>query len=86
MEYQDLIGVQIRSSHGPYPGCLEVPIPTYPDTGDLVVSLFVRDNGIRPLVKLEPTDHPLYLEQTKGASDQRIITLYDHFMHPRAGV
>lgn len=83
MEYQNLVGVQLRSSHGPYLGRLEAAIPTYPDTGDLVVSLQVRDNGIRPLVLLEPTDHPLYLEQKEGASDQRVIMLYDYFMHPR---
>ena len=86
MLYQELLGVQIRSSHGPYRGRLEAAIPTYPDTGDLMVSLQVRDSGIRPLVQLEPTDHPLYLEQSAGASDQRVIALYDYFMHPRAGV
>ena len=86
MEYQQLLGVQLRSSHGPYRGRLEAPLPTYPDTGELEVSLQVRDEGIRPLIALKPTDHPLYLEQREGASDQRVIALYDYFMHPRAGV
>ncbi|MGN6520949.1 MAG: DUF2199 domain-containing protein [Dokdonella sp.] len=86
MEYQDLLGAQTRSSHGPYTGRLEAAISTYSDTGDLMVSLQVRDKSIRPLIQLEPSDHPLYLEQNEGASDQRVVALYDHFMHPRAAV
>lgn len=86
VEYQDLLGVQSRSDHGPYRGRLEAPIPTYPDTGEMTVALRVRDNGIRPLVQMEPTDHPLFTEQHEGASDRRVIALYDYFMHQRSGV
>jgi len=81
LEFQKLIGVPQRSSYGPYFGWLCVPIPTYPDTMHLKTKVHIRDKGIRPYVELEPTDHPLAVEQREGVSAERIQALYDFFEH-----
>ncbi|MGL9623950.1 DUF2199 domain-containing protein [Bradyrhizobium sp. U531] len=54
-------------------GCLEIPVhgaselPLYPRTENLKTRLHLR-NGFRPYIELEPTDHPLALEQRLGIS------------------
>lgn len=81
--FQKLIGVANRSDKGPFEGILSVPIPTYPETMGLRVSIHMRDDGIRPYVALVPTDHPIYAEQTNGVGAERIQALYDYFEHRR---
>jgi hypothetical protein len=78
-EFQNLLEVATRSSFGPYFGWLSVPIPTYPDSMNLKTHAHLRDNGIRPLIELEPTDHPLAIEQRNGVGEARIQELYAYF-------
>ena len=83
--FQKLIGVAVRSHFGPYFGWLDAPIPTYPDTMNMKTMVRIRDNGIRPYIELEPTDHPLSVEQRSGVGNDRIQALYDHFEHIERG-
>jgi len=83
LTFQDLIGVPKRADKGPFPGILSVPIPSYPETMGLAVSIRIRDDGVRPHVALAPTDHPIYAEQLKGLGADRIQALYDYFEHGR---
>ena len=83
--FQDLLGTSERSENGPYFGWLSVPIPTYPDTMNLKTMVHIRNDGIRPLIKLEPTDHPISMEQLHGVGPDRIQTLYYYFEHPPGG-
>lgn len=79
--FKELLGVEHRSCNGPYFGWLSVPIPTYPDTMNLKAMTHLRDHGTRPCIELEPTDHPISMEQRHGAGAQRIQALYDYFEH-----
>lgn len=64
---------QGKSSHiGPFFGWLSAELPLYPSTENLKTMIHLRDNGIRPYIELEPTDHPLAIEQRTGISVQRV--------------
>ena len=70
-----------RSHIGPFFGWLNVWLKPYPATPNLKTRVHVRDNGIRPLIELEPTDHPLAVEQREGISVQRAQELYSQMLH-----
>lgn len=55
-----------RVELGPYFGWLCTQVPGYPDTMFLKTSVGQRPVGSRPLVTLEPTDHPLAAHQREG--------------------
>lgn len=80
-KFQHLLGVEHRSHNGPYFGWLSAPIPTYPETINLKTMVHIRDHGTRPYIELEPTDHPLSVEQRHGVGTERVQALYDYFEH-----
>ena len=47
-------------------------IPNYPETYSLKTHIHLRNNGIRPYIELEPTDHPLAIEQREGITMRRV--------------
>src|SRR5688500_5774568 len=47
-----------RETEPPYFGWLCTRIPCYPDTLFLKTNVHTRAVGLRPLIKLEPTEHP----------------------------
>ena len=57
-------------------------IPGYPETQLLKTMLHVREYPMRPWVELEPTEHPLALDQRAGISVERAITITEHLLHP----
>lgn len=81
MEFQDLLKVEERSHFGPYFGWLSAAISLYPDTENLKTMLYIRNNGCRPYIKLEPTDHPLALEQKNGITLERVSQIYANRVH-----
>lgn len=72
-----------RKTEEPYFGWLSTSIPGYPDTVNLKTHVYTRDIGTRPYIELEPTDHPLAVEQREGITLERIaeikeiVTLYN---------
>jgi hypothetical protein len=44
----------------------------YPQTFGLKTNLHLRNNGRRPFIKLEPTEHPLAREQRDGITLKRV--------------
>jgi hypothetical protein len=42
----------------------------------------LRNDGIRPYVELEPTSHPLAVEQRLGITLDRVAEIYEKMMHP----
>ena len=50
--------------------CNELSV--YPSTSGLKTKVHLRNKGVRPFVELEPTDHPLAVEQRKGIRLQRV--------------
>lgn len=61
-------------------GWLNVRLP-YPDTFNMKTNLHLRDDGQDPLVELEPTDHPLAVEQRNGITVDRVAEIYAREMH-----
>lgn len=68
-----------RSHIGPFFGWLSAELPLYPSTKSLKTRIHLRDNGIRPFVELEPTDHPLALEQRNGIGVERVAEIFGYF-------
>jgi len=71
--WQDNYNVAARSHIGPFFGWLCTKLSVYAETTlHLKTMVHLRDNGIRPLIKLEPTDHPLSMEQRNGITLDRV--------------
>jgi hypothetical protein len=67
-----LWNVEIREHEPPVAGALCSDIPIYPSTTDLKCSLHLRNAGRRPSIRLEPSDHPLAVEQRDGITIERV--------------
>lgn len=70
-----------RSQIGPFFGWLNAWLKPYPDTVNLKTMVHLRDNGIRPFIELQPTDHPLAIEQREGITVDRLSVIYARMMH-----
>jgi hypothetical protein len=70
-----------RSQIGPFFGWLNTRLKPYPETVNLKTMAHLRDGGIRPYIELEPTDHPLAIEQRTGISVSRVAELYIQMVH-----
>jgi len=70
-----------RSGLGPYFGWLCTKIPGYPDTVFLKTMVHQREVGVRPLVELEATDHPLAVEQRDGIDEDRMKDVVIGLLH-----
>lgn len=71
-----------RVQEPPYFGWLSVILPGYePTTLDLKTNLHTQELGVRPLVELEPTDHPLAVEQREGITVARVQEFAEIALH-----
>ncbi|WP_455357523.1 DUF2199 domain-containing protein [Streptomyces sp. SYSU K217416] len=62
-----------REAEQPYFGWLTTDLPVYsPTTLNLKTHVHTRPVGERPYVELEPTDHPLAVEQRTGITLDRV--------------
>ncbi|HWU73389.1 MAG TPA: DUF2199 domain-containing protein [Sphingomonas sp.] len=80
-EFVSLFGVPVRDQHGPYFGWLSACLAVYPDIENLKTHVHIRNHGVRPYIELEPTDHPLAIEQREGISVERVAEIYASCMH-----
>lgn len=80
-EWQTYYNQSKRTHIGPFFGWLNAWLRPYPDTLNLKTSVHLRDNGTRPYIELEPTEHPLAVEQVKGISVQRVAEIYALIAH-----
>ena len=64
-----------REKEPPYFGWLStsLPLKLYPETLNLKTNVHTRPVGIRPFIELEPTNHPLAVEQRNGITWKREI-------------
>lgn len=67
-----------------YVGYISNRIDGYPDTLKLIGAAHLRGNGLRPLIELQPTDHPLSLEQRQGISFERAVEIVTPYMHGKS--
>lgn len=77
----DLWNDEGRVSEPPYFGWLSTQLPGYPETLNLKTHVHTRQVGERPLVTLEPTDHPLAVEQREGISRERARAIAEVLWH-----
>jgi len=70
-----------REKEPPYFGWLSTSLPCYPDTLNLKAHVHTRSVGMRPYVELEPTDHPLAVEQRTGISIERVQEIAECVLH-----
>lgn len=74
-----------RESEPPYFGWLTTALSIYsPNTLNLKTNLHTRKVGQRPFVELEPTDHPLAVEQRTGITLDRVREIAESLLHPGA--
>jgi hypothetical protein len=67
-----------------YFGWLSTEIPIYqPTTLSLKTHVHSQPVGIRPIVELEPTDHPLAVEQRTGITLARVQQIAEMLRHPQ---
>ncbi|MGW6564985.1 DUF2199 domain-containing protein [Streptomyces sp. NPDC054975] len=75
-----------REAEKPYFGWLTTDLPVYPTTTlNLKTRVHTRPIGEHPLVELEPTDHPLAIEQRTGISLERVREIASTVLHADAG-
>jgi hypothetical protein len=70
-----------RSSIGPHFGWLCTKIPGYPDTAFLRTMVRQHNVGVRPTVELEPTNHPLAVDQRDGIEAERLKEVVIGLLH-----
>ena len=70
-----------RGSDPPYFGWLCSPVHVYPSTIHLKLSVQSRRPGFTPLFTVEPTDHPLSIDQHHGISVERWHQLAHQLLH-----
>lgn len=71
-----------RENEPPYFGWLSTEIPVYrPSTLSLKTQVHTRPVGERPLIELEPTDHPLAVEQRAGITVARVQEFAELLLH-----
>jgi len=73
-----------RSQTPPLFGWLTTRLDPYPGTMGLKTHVHLRDDGIRPLIELEPTSHPLAVEQREGITIERVAEIYALLVHGQA--
>jgi|SRR6185437_184546 hypothetical protein len=61
-------------------GYLSNNLPGYPETLSLKLSVQPQSKGNRPVAMLEPTDHPLAIEQRDGMAIERAIEISAPFI------
>ena len=75
-----------REQEPPYFGWLSTELPLYqPSTLSLKTHVHTQPVGQRPLVELEPTDHPLAVEQRTGITLARVQEIAETLLHGLPG-
>ena len=70
-----------REKEPPYFGWLCTQLPCYPDTINLKTLVHTRPVEQKPLIELEPSEHPLAVEQRKGIPWQRVQEIAGMILH-----
>jgi hypothetical protein len=83
LRMSDLWQAPGREAEPAYSGSLATALPTYsPSTLDLRTLVHTQPVGLRPVVELEPADHPLAREQREGITVARVQRLAELLLHP----
>lgn len=72
-----------REAESPYFGWLTTELSPYlPSTINLKTHVHTRPVGQRSFIELEPTDHPLAVEQRNGITLDRVREIAEAVLHP----
>lgn len=74
-----------REAEPAYFGWLSTHLPGYPETLHLKTRVHTREVGRRPRIELEPTDHPLAVEQREGMTLSRVQEIAELVLHADQG-
>lgn len=69
-----------REAEPPSFGWLSTSLPHYPETLNLKTNVHTKPVGVRPQIELEPTTHPLAVEQRQGMTLERAQSLANHLI------
>ena len=78
VELWDFAGREMEPA---YPGRLANELALYPDSLGLEVKVHTLSVGERPMVALQPTEHPLGLEQRNGVRLARVREIGEFVLH-----
>jgi hypothetical protein len=70
-----------RESEPPYFAWVQSALPYPGGTLSLKANLVTQPLGQRPLVKLQESDHPLYIEQSQGITMARVKQIVEAALH-----
>ena len=79
MRYQEHYSTD-KSLWEPMFGYLSNQLPDYPDTLNLKLSVQPGGARMRPLLTLEPTDHPLSVQQRDGFSIDEVLRIVEPYL------
>jgi len=80
-KFQDLFDVAERENQEPMVGWFSSWIYPFEDTEKLKAKIHFRNNGTRPFIELEPTDHPLAKAQKEGLTFDKVKEIYEYYVH-----
>lgn len=80
----ELMNTEGRESEEPYFGWLSNNLHLYPDTTNLKTHVHTQPVGSVPSIELEPTDHPLAVEQRNGITLGRVKEIAALILHPES--
>ena len=70
-----------RDHLGPFFGWLSTRVPVYPNTINLKTNVHLQNDGVRPYVELEESNHPLAIDQHNGISLERAVEIIHKLEH-----
>jgi hypothetical protein len=70
-----------RTEEAPYFGWLSNSISGYPETLNLKTNVRTVALDLRPTIELQPTEHPLAVEQREGMSTERLQEIVELRFH-----
>ena len=76
-----LLNTPGREHEPPYFGWLCTALPYPESTLNLKTHVHTQPVGIRPAIEIEPTSHPLSLEQQQGMTIQRVEEIAERMLH-----
>lgn len=66
---------------GPFFGWFCNKLAGFPDTMLLKTNVYFRSGHLRPRIELEPTDHPLAVQQREGMSEEEVRRILEVHLH-----
>jgi hypothetical protein len=70
-----------RETGSAFFGWMNTALPIYPDTINLKTMVHMQPVGHRPVIELEPTNHPLAVEQREGITLRRVREIAETISH-----